>query len=138
MPIGDEKAAAVQKSPSDFQDWVDFHYRDDVPLISSSGKCVDLVRQIRGGSRGMSDVDDLIFANDYVGAAKTSIQLWIGCADAFVPMQLQGRMNNVIEKYDTALKKSLRLVAAKDAVLDKVKKDRRRVSGEAVLAIRDK
>lgn len=53
-------------------------------------------------------------------------------------MQLQGRMNNVIEKYDTALKKSLRLVAAKDAVLDKVKKDRRRVSGEAVLAIRDK
>ncbi|KAH0858773.1 hypothetical protein HID58_087034 [Brassica napus] len=74
MPIGDEKAAAVQKSPSDFQDWVDFHYRDDVPLISSSGKCVDLVRQIRGGSRGMSDVDDLIFANDYVGAAKTSIQ----------------------------------------------------------------
>ncbi|CAF1747116.1 unnamed protein product [Brassica oleracea var. botrytis] len=125
MPIGDEKAAAVQKSPSDFQDWVDFHYRDDVPLISSSGKCVDLVRQIRGGSRGMSDVDDLIFANDYVGAAKTSIQL-------------QGRMNNVIEKYDTALKKSLRLVAAKDAVLDKVKKDRRRVSGEAVLAIRDK
>ncbi|KAF2574757.1 hypothetical protein F2Q70_00003260 [Brassica cretica] len=125
MPIGDEKAAAVQKSPSDFHDWVDFHYRDDVPLISNSGKCVDLVRQIRGGSRGMSDVDDLILANDYVGAAKTSIQL-------------QGRMNNVIEKYDTALKKSLRLVAAKDAVLDKVKKDRRRVSGEAVLAIRDK
>lgn len=75
MPIGDEKAAAVQKSPSDFQDWVDFHYRDDVPLISNSGKCVDLVRQIRGGSRGMSDVDDLIFANDYVGAAKTSIQV---------------------------------------------------------------
>lgn len=56
----------------------------------------------------------------------------------FVPMQLQGRMNNVIEKCDTTLKKSLRLVAAKDVVLDKVNKDRRRVSGEAVLAIRDK
>ncbi|CAN6860286.1 unnamed protein product [Brassica oleracea] len=125
MPIGDEKTAAVQKSPSDFHDWVDFHYRDDVPLISNLGKCMDLVCQIRGGSRGMSDVDNLIFANDYVGAAKTSIQL-------------QGRMNNVIEKCDTTLKKSLRLVAAKDVVLDKVNKDRRRVSGEAVLAIRDK
>ncbi|KAF8104277.1 hypothetical protein N665_0175s0006 [Sinapis alba] len=56
--------------------------------------CVELVRQIRGGPREMPQVSDLIFADTYVDAARSSV---LG----------QGRMNLVVMEYDRALKHAI-------------------------------
>ncbi|XP_013617387.1 PREDICTED: uncharacterized protein LOC106323884 [Brassica oleracea var. oleracea] len=98
-----------------FPDHVSFEYDGPTPLIYAPYKCAELVSQIKCGPKALPSVSDLIFKDEYVDTARTKL--------------LGGRsMNFVVEKYDTALKKtrealrkSEKAVAAKGKLLRRKK-----------------
>ncbi|KAG2251583.1 hypothetical protein Bca52824_081719 [Brassica carinata] len=77
----------------EFPDHVSFEYDGPTPLIYAPYKCAELVSQIKCGPKPLPSVSDLIFKDEYVDAARTKL---LG----------DGSMNFVVEKYDTALKKT--------------------------------
>lgn len=56
-----------------FLDRVEFCYDSDTPLVYDSGKCDELVRQIRGVPHDMPVVSDLVFKEAYVDVMWTSL-----------------------------------------------------------------
>lgn len=63
----------LRKTQTKFLDRVRFCYFADAPLVSDAHSCVELVRKIKGGSRDMPEVSDLLFADAYVDAARSSV-----------------------------------------------------------------
>ena len=56
-----------------FPDHVEFKYDGDTLLAYAPTECAELVRQIRGGSKDMPPVKDLLFKDANVDAARTKI-----------------------------------------------------------------
>ncbi|KAG2282674.1 hypothetical protein Bca52824_053894 [Brassica carinata] len=87
-------ALSRKKTPRvEFPDHVSFEYDGPTPLIYAPHKCAELVSQIKCGPKPLPSVSDMIFKDEYVDAARTKL---LG----------DGSMNFVVEKYDTALKKT--------------------------------
>lgn len=70
---GVESGGSVpKKARSGFPDRVEFLYDEKTPLVLNPLWCAELTRQIRGGTRDLSPIDDLYFKNEYIDAASAS------------------------------------------------------------------
>ncbi|KAG2283385.1 hypothetical protein Bca52824_054605 [Brassica carinata] len=88
--------AVLRRVPGvSFPNKVDFHYEGPAPLAYVPEKCGELLRQLRGRAKPLPAVKDLIFGGEYEEAARAKL---LG----------DSAINIVIEKYDTALKGSLK------------------------------
>ncbi|XP_018461884.1 uncharacterized protein LOC108832932 [Raphanus sativus] len=103
-----------RRGPPEFPDKVRFEYDGMTPLIYAPDKCAELMSQINGGPRPLL-LSDLIFKKEYTDAAQAKLRG-------------DGSMNFVVELYDTELKttrtklrRSEKLVAAKDAFIRRKK-----------------
>ena len=67
-PLVGDSGSVPKKNRVKFPDHVEFKYDRDTPLSYASVECAELVRQMRGGRRDMSAVNDLIFKDAYVNA----------------------------------------------------------------------
>ncbi|XP_048605126.1 meiosis-specific protein ASY2-like [Brassica napus] len=101
--------AVLRRVPGvSFPNKVDFHYEGPAPLAYVPEKCGELLRQLRGRAKPLPAVKDLIFGGEYEEAARA--KLLRQSLMVFVASHVQGdsAINIVIEKYDTALKGSLK------------------------------
>ncbi|KAJ4905821.1 Uncharacterized protein Rs2_09479 [Raphanus sativus] len=112
LPAG--RSSASRRGPPEFPDKVSFEYDGTTPLIYAPDKCAELMSQINGGPRPLL-LNDLIFKKEYTDAAQAKLRG-------------DGSMNFVVELYDTELKttrtelrRSEKLVAAKDAFIRRKK-----------------
>ncbi|KAH0914717.1 hypothetical protein HID58_029163 [Brassica napus] len=58
-----------KKGRVEYPDRKEFLYDEKTPLILNPLRCAELTRQIRGGTRELSQLEDLFFRNEYIDAA---------------------------------------------------------------------
>ena len=58
-----------KKGRVEYPDRVEFLYDEKTPLILNPLRCMELTRQIRGGTKEMPQLEDLFFRDEYIDAA---------------------------------------------------------------------
>ncbi|KAG2315117.1 hypothetical protein Bca52824_018239 [Brassica carinata] len=81
-------------SHSGVPDRVSFTYDEKTPLVFNPRQCAELTRQIRSGTKELPLVDDLFFRDEYIDAASAG-------------RRRDGSVNNLLERYDSALKQTM-------------------------------
>ncbi|KAF3556016.1 hypothetical protein F2Q69_00015986 [Brassica cretica] len=121
---GSEGSVAKRKR-IEFPDRVEFSYNETTPLILNSLRCVELIRQIRGGMKEMPQLEDLYFKNEYIDTA--SSRAWS-----------DGSMNFLVEKYDSALKQTMiqlgsseKLARARLKAIERVRAEHKKANEKA-------
>lgn len=69
--LTDAYGGVSEKPRIDIPDRVNFSYKGNTPLVYDRRQCTELTRQIRGGPRDVPPVNDLIFKDAYLDAART-------------------------------------------------------------------
>ncbi|KAF2613604.1 hypothetical protein F2Q70_00011527 [Brassica cretica] len=88
------EGSVAKRRRIEFSDRVEFSYNETTPLILNPLRCAELMRQIRGGTKEMPQLEDLYFKNEYIDAASSRARS-------------DGSMNFLVEKYDSALKQTM-------------------------------
>ncbi|KAF2533800.1 hypothetical protein F2Q70_00030623 [Brassica cretica] len=109
----------------EFPDRVEFSYDETTPLILNPLRCVELTRQIRGGTKEMPQLEDLYFKNEYIDAASSRARS-------------DGSMDFLVEKYDNALKQTMiqlgsseRLAQARLKAIERVRAEHKKANEKA-------
>ncbi|KAF3607607.1 hypothetical protein DY000_02049959 [Brassica cretica] len=109
----------------EFPDRVEFSYDETTPLILNPLRCAELTRQIRGGTKEMPKLEDLYFKNEYIDAASSRARS-------------DGRMNFLVEKYDSALKQTMiqlgsseKLAQARLKAIERVRAEHKKANEKA-------
>ncbi|CAH8306040.1 unnamed protein product [Eruca vesicaria subsp. sativa] len=93
---------------------------------------LNLIRRVKKRSRSAMDTGRLTFAVEYVDVADNPLRLESPSSQ----FGLHNRMDNVIKKYDVALKRSRRLNVVKFLAIEKIMRERGRAFDEPAVAVK--
>ncbi|XP_013632981.1 PREDICTED: serrate RNA effector molecule homolog [Brassica oleracea var. oleracea] len=125
-PARSEPEGSVAKRRRvEYPDRVEFSYNETTPLILNPLRCAELMRQIRGGTKEMPQLEDLYFKNEYINAASSRARS-------------DGSMNFLVEKYDSALKQTMiqlgsseKLAQARLKAIERVRDEHKKANEKA-------